>query len=203
MEPGRAFSPPATSVTVQAIYDAKAIAVLVRWHDRSAEKTGQNGPSLPVPIEEEEPAPAAPRRPPTIRSATPRAAPGAAAQPPADPFAEAPAAAASEFSDAVAIQMPAEAPIGARKPYFLFGDAENAVDLWFFDLATAAPARFNGKGSAAITPADAAGLAGVASYDQGEWSVIFTRPRGADAGARLHARRVHADRVLGLGRLLA
>ena len=181
MEPGRAFSPPATSMTAQAIYDAKSIALLVRWHDRSAEKTGQNGPSLPVPIEEEEPPPAA---------ATPAAdnpfgdaalAPGAAAQPPADPFAEA-APAASEFSDAVAIQVPFEAPVGARKPYFIFGDAENAVDLWFFDLATAAPVRFKGKGSATITPADAAGLTGIASYDQGEWSVIFTRPRGADAG---------------------
>ena len=54
MEPGRAFHPPATSVTVQAIYDAESIALLVRWHDMSAEKTGKNGPSLPVPPEEEE-----------------------------------------------------------------------------------------------------------------------------------------------------
>ena len=54
MEPGRSFHPPATSVSVQAIYDDKSIAVLVRWHDRTAEKTGQNGPSLPVPPEEEE-----------------------------------------------------------------------------------------------------------------------------------------------------
>jgi mono/diheme cytochrome c family protein len=185
MEPGRAFSPPATSVTVQAIYDAKSIALLVRWHDRTAEKTGQNGPSLPVPIEEEEPAPtAAPSADNPFGDAAVPA--GAAAPAPADPFAEAaPAAAASEFSDAVAIQFPAEAPIGARKPYFLFGDAENAVDLWFFDLATAAPARFAGKGSASIAPVDAAGLTGVASYDQGEWSVIFTRPRAAEAGAVL------------------
>ena len=54
MEPGRAFSPSATSVTVQAIYDAESMAVLVRWHDRTAEKAGQNGPSLQVPPEEEE-----------------------------------------------------------------------------------------------------------------------------------------------------
>src|SRR6185503_17182246 len=54
MEPGRAFHPPATSVTVQAIYDAESIALLVRWHDRTAEKTGTNGPSLAVPPEEEE-----------------------------------------------------------------------------------------------------------------------------------------------------
>src|SRR5687768_8179003 len=62
MEPGRSFSPPVTSVTVQAIYDAESIAVLVQWHDMSAEKAGKNGPMLPVPAVEEEgsPKPAAP-----------------------------------------------------------------------------------------------------------------------------------------------
>jgi len=54
MEPGRSFHPPATSVLVQAIYDADSVALLVRWHDMSAQKTGKNGPSLPVPAEEEE-----------------------------------------------------------------------------------------------------------------------------------------------------
>ena len=54
MEPGRSFHPPTTSVSVQAVYDAESIALLVRWHDMSAEKTGKNGPSLPVPPEEEE-----------------------------------------------------------------------------------------------------------------------------------------------------
>src|SRR6185503_14289850 len=58
MEPGRAFHPPATSVVVQAVYDGQSIALLMRWHDMSAEKTGKNGPSLPVAIEEEEEAPA-------------------------------------------------------------------------------------------------------------------------------------------------
>ena len=56
-EPGRAFHPPATSVTVQAIYDAESIALLVRWHDMSAQKAGKNEPSLPVPPEEEESTP--------------------------------------------------------------------------------------------------------------------------------------------------
>ena len=183
MEPGRAFNPRATSVTVQAIYDAESIALLVRWHDRTAEKTGQNGLTLQVPPEEEEEAPAAagPTADNPFGDAT--AAPGAAAAAPQDPFAEAPAAAASEFSDAVAVQIPADAPTGARKPYFIFGDSQSAVDLWFFDLAQADPARFSGKGSAAITPAEAEGLAGVASYDQGEWSVIFKRPRRPASGA--------------------
>src|SRR5215208_4571061 len=105
-EPGRDFHPPATSVTVQAIYDSESIALLVRWHDMSAEKTGKNGPSLPVPPEEEEEAGAAPEG----------QAPTPGAQP-ADPFAEqaAPAAPISEFSDAVSIQIPSQVPTGARK----------------------------------------------------------------------------------------
>jgi mono/diheme cytochrome c family protein len=171
-EPGRAFHPPATSVRVQAIYDADSIAFLVRWHDMSAQKTGTNGPALAVPPEEEEeasaPAPASD-----------------AAQSAADPFAQeaAPADQPSEFSDAVSIQIPSEVPTGARKPYFIFGDADYPVDLWFFDLATAAPAQFTGKGSAAIAPNDTGDLSGIAGYDQGEWSVIFKRPLRPKAGA--------------------
>jgi hypothetical protein len=182
MEPGRAFHPPTTSVTVQAIYDAESIALLVRWHDMGADKTGKNGPSLPVPAEEEESAPGG-------------ASPAgdnpfgdlevAAQQPAADPFAEAaaPAAVASEFSDAVAVQIPAQVPTGARKPYFVFGDAQSPVDLWFFDLARPAPLQFTGRGSADVAPNDAGEVTGVASYDQGEWSVIFKRPLRATSGA--------------------
>jgi mono/diheme cytochrome c family protein len=201
-EPVREFHPPTTSVTVQAIYDAESIALLVRWHDMSAQKTGKNGPSLAVPREEEEEA-AAPgagesggagagvaQNPFGGEEVTP-APPGqaktpAAAQQPANPFAEqeAPAAPASEFSDAVAIQIPSQAPTGARKPYFIFGDSQNSVDLWFFDLARPAPLQFTGKGSADIAPNDTGDVTGVASYDQGEWSVIFKRPLRASSGAQ-------------------
>ncbi len=191
MEPGRDFHPPATSVTVQAIYDAQSIAVLLRWHDMSAEKTGKNGPSLPVPVEEEEEAtPTAPEgaaaagNPANPFGDEAAAAPAGQAQPGKNPFEEeaAPAAPASEFSDAVSIQVPAQPLTGARKPYFLFGDAQDAVDLWFFDLAGATPLRFTGKGSANIAPKEAGDLTGVASYDQGEWSVIFKRPRQSQSG---------------------
>ena len=172
MEPGRSFHPPATSVTVQAIYDGQSMAFLVRWHDMTADKTGKNGLSLPVPIEEEDAAPAA-------AAATPAADP-------ADPFAD-PAAAAvapvAEFSDAVAIQIPSQVPTSARKPYFIFGDGQNSVDLWFFDLGRPTPLQFTGKGSADITPNDTGDLTGAASYDQGEWSVIFKRPLRASSGA--------------------
>ena len=191
MEPGRAFHPPTTSVTVQAIYDAESIALLVRWHDMSAEKSGQNGPSLPVPPEEEEEVAAAPGGEGGGASAgaegsvfgDAEVAPTPAAQ---DPFAEAeaaPAAPTSEFSDAVAIQIPSQVPSGARKPYFLFGDAQNSVDLWFFDLARPEPQQFTGRGSGDIALNNTGDLTGVASYDQGEWSVIFKRPRRPASGA--------------------
>ena len=143
MEPGRAFHPPTTGVTVQAIYDADSIAMLVRWHDMSAQKTGKNGPSLPVPPEEEE-QPATGAAPgegagagskgSVFGEAEVATAPAGKAQ---DPFAEAeaPGDQPSEFSDAVAVQIPSQAPTDAIKPYFIFGDADNSVDLWFFDLA--------------------------------------------------------------------
>ncbi len=203
MEPGRAFHPPATSVTLRAIYDADSIALLVRWHDMSAQKTGKNGPSLPVPPEEEEEAAIAP----PSESGGPSAGgskgsvfgdeevaptpagqaqkPGAAQQPGANPFEEpaAPVEQASEFSDAVSIQIPTQVPTGARKPYFIFGDAQNSVDLWFFDLAQPQPIQFTGKGSADIAANNAGEITGVASYDQGEWSVIFKRPLRSASGA--------------------
>jgi cbb3-type cytochrome c oxidase subunit III len=184
MEPGRSFHPPATSVTVQAIYDRESIALLVRWHDMSAEKTGQNGPSLPVPIEEEEAAAAEAPADGANPFGEAEVAPGEAAAAAADPFAEEAAPAqTSEFSDAVAIQIPSEVPTGARKPYFLFGDGQNSVDLWFFDLATSGPAQFVGRGSADIAPKENGQVTGVASYDNGEWSVIFTRPLRPEGAA--------------------
>jgi mono/diheme cytochrome c family protein len=186
MEPGRAFHPPATSVTVQAIYDADSIALLVRWHDMSAEKSGKNGPSLPVPPEEEEEAAAgagaAESGSNPFGDAEVKAPPAGQAK---DPFAEdTPATPASEFSDAVAIQIPSEVPTTARRPYFIFGDPQSSVDLWFFDLAGQAPVQFTGKGSADITAKDKTDVTGVASYDQGEWSVIFKRPIAPASGAR-------------------
>lgn len=185
MEPVRSFHPPATSIVVQAIYDADSIAILVRWHDMSAQKTGTNGPSLPVPPEEEEePAAAGPSADNPFGDAV-AAAPAPAGQPPANPFGEeaAPAAPASEFSDAVSIQIPSEVPSGARKPYFIFGDSQNSVDLWFYDLARPEPQQFIGKGSADIAPNATGDVTGTASYDQGEWSVVFKRPLKASSGA--------------------
>jgi mono/diheme cytochrome c family protein len=183
MEPVRSFHPPATSVRVQAIYDGQSVAVRVRWDDMSAEKTGRNGPSLPVPPEEEkEPAPegAAPAAGGGWGDA--EAAPAApAAQPAAkggDVWGEEPAAAAgpaSEFSDAIAVQWPMQAPTGARKPYFLFGDTGDPVDLWFMDLAKTEPRQFVAKGSQDIAANDTGDVTAVAKYEEGQWTVTCKR----------------------------
>jgi mono/diheme cytochrome c family protein len=186
MEPGRQFNPPATSVTVQAIYDAESIAFLVKWHDMGADRTGKNDPTLPVPPDEE-----LVKRGAAAGSGSTSGNPFGdqeVTQTPAaaaDPFAEPAAATAppSEFSDAVAIQIPTATPTSARKPYFIFGDGQNSVDLWFFDLARPEPLQFTGRGSADIAANDTGDVTGAASYDQGEWSVIFKRPLRASAGA--------------------
>jgi hypothetical protein len=141
--------------------------------------------SLPVPPEEEEeePVAGAPAGSGGVFGAEEVAPAGQAA---ADPFAEpeaAPADQPSEFSDAVSIQIPSQVPAGARKPYFIFGDGQNSVDLWFFDLARPDPLQFTGKGTADIAANATGDLTGVASYDQGEWSVIFKRPLKASSGA--------------------
>ena len=173
MEPGREFHPPVVSVLVQAIYDATDIAFLVRWNDMSAETTGSNSPALVVPVEEEE---------------AKEGAAGAGAAP-VDEWGEAAAAApaaggapATTFSDAVAIQLPLQVPTGARKPYFLFGDQQNGVDLWFTDLARGSADQYAAKGSAAIAALDAADVVSAAHYDRGEWSVIFKRSLTAGSG---------------------
>jgi hypothetical protein len=151
----------------------------------SAEKTGKNDPTLPVPPEEEEESAPGGAQPTSTSPFGDAEVTPAQQKPEKDPFAEEPTAAAvsSEFSDAVSIQIPSAVPTGARKPYFIFGDAQNSVDLWFFDLARPDALQFTGRGSAAIAPNDTGDLTAVASYDQGEWSVIFKRPLRASSGA--------------------
>ena len=90
----------------------------------------------------------------------------------------------SEFSDAVSIQIPSQLPTGARKPYFIFGDAPELGGSLVLRSGRAR-SRFSSpaEGSADITPNDTGDMTGVASYDQGEWSVIFKRPLRATSGA--------------------
>ena len=193
MEPGRAFAPSASSIQVRAVYDQQRIAFQVRWHDMRADTGGQNSPTLEVPLTEEEP-PAAPAAgagenkgggdfwgeeqagagtapaPPAAKAGGDQDfwGEGGAAQP-------ATGAPATEFSDAVAVQLPRELPEGIAKPYFLFGDGQLAVDLWFLDLAGRRVRQFVGHGSEALTAQEGSDVEGRGSYAAGEWSAVFAR----------------------------
>ncbi|HEY0557806.1 MAG TPA: c-type cytochrome [Thermoanaerobaculia bacterium] len=198
-EPGRAFHPSANGVTVRAIYSSSEIGFLVTWHDMRADTTGHNAPDLAVPPEEdqgdvtpaassnkggggvfgeEEETPSGPSAP----SAPANTAPSADNVFGEEEGATAAAAPGSELSDAVAIQLPAQLPTGPRKPYFLFGDAQSPVDLWFVDLAKKVATRYSGTGSKSLSVVEGEDVSGVASYDQGEWSVIFKRALRGSGG---------------------
>jgi mono/diheme cytochrome c family protein len=188
-EPGRAFHPSANGVTVRAVYNAREIAFLVSWHDMRADEAGRNAPDLAVPPEEDQgdaaPAPAADDSGGGFFGEEEVAADDASAG--ADDFfgeesGTAEAAPGSEFSDAVAIQLPSQIPVGTRKPYFLFGDAQNPVDLWFMDLATKVATRYTGTGSKTLATVEGEEVTAIASYDRGEWSVIFKRPLRGTGG---------------------
>lgn len=101
--------------------------------------------------------------------------------PPFDP--QAPVAqGGEEFSDAAAVLLPSKTPEGVEKPYFMFGDGKNAMDIWFADLAKDTAEFFVGRGSKNIEPAGNGGLSLVSQYEEGEWSVIFKRSRVKEGG---------------------
>ena len=190
-EPGRAFHPSANSVTVRAVYNAQEIAFLVTWHDMRADEAGQNAPDLVVPPEEDQgeaaPAAAADDSGEGFFGEEVAADEGETAAGSVDDFfgeeeGSTVAASGSEFSDAVAIQLPTQVPVGSRKPYFLFGDAQNPVDLWFVDLAKKVATRYTGTGSKSLTMVEGEEVSATASYDRGEWSVIFKRPLRGTGG---------------------
>jgi mono/diheme cytochrome c family protein len=187
MEPGRAFFPAATSVVVRAVYDQKRIAFLVTWHDSHADSTGKNGPDLAVPAAEEEDGAVAPAAAGGDDFWGEAAAPAKKEEPKTDDFwgdsaPEASAGPKSEFSDAVAIQLPAALPTGAAKPYFLFGDGQNATDLWFLDLAAGRPRQIVGRGSSSLTVLEGSEIEAQGKYEKGEWAAVFVRDLRSPAG---------------------
>ena len=90
------------------------------------------------------------------------------------------------MSDAVAVQLPSEPSHGPTRPYFLFGDSQNSINLWFADLATDLSndgARlFIGKGSRNLQAVEGSEgiIEAVSSFADGEWTVIFKRDRGSN-----------------------
>ena len=149
IEPGRAFFPGVNAIEVNAIYNQDEIAIMLTWHDMTAETSGENSPEMAVNEAEDY---------------------NAAAD-----------TSQSPYSDAVAVLLPSQMPEGAEKPYFLFGDSKNPMDIWFADLAKDVPMFFVGKGSKNIE-AGSENLAHYSNFDQGRWTVIFKRNREKENG---------------------
>jgi DMSO reductase family type II enzyme heme b subunit len=84
--------------------------------------------------------------------------------------------------DGVAVQLPVVIPKEMKKPYFGMGDAANPVNIWHWKSgakgATETINLLNSKGFKEIEKRDAAGsgLQGKASYSDGTWKVVMTRP---------------------------
>jgi hypothetical protein len=89
------------------------------------------------------------------------------------------AALGGAYSDAVAVQIPARPMSGIAKPYFLFGDEKNPVELWFADLARGKAERFHGRGYRNVQSAGDS-LAMQSSYEDGQWTVIVKRARSPE-----------------------
>jgi len=91
-------------------------------------------------------------------------------------------------SDAVAVQLPSEPGQSQTRPFFLYGDSQNSVNLWFADLATDLSkdgARlFIGKGYQNVKAVEGGEgvIEAVSSFANGEWTVIFKRDRGVNNG---------------------
>lgn len=120
IEPGRNFFPSATAIEVKAVYNETEIAFLLTWNDMTADTSGSNNPSIPVPRFD----PEAQEKDPDTNG--------------------------DVYSDAVAVQTPSRDVTGSAKPYFLFGDARHSVDLWFADLAAVGGEIMVGRGSQSI-----------------------------------------------------
>jgi cytochrome c len=169
IEGHREFFPAANAVEVRAVYDAENVAVLVSWHDMSAERQGANSP-----LERADSASAG------------AAAGGPGGGGPAAGEDQDPGSNRGNASDAVALQMPFKAVEGAAKPYFLFGDKKNPAEVRFADLAEGKVRAYVGKGRGNLAP-----LGGPeaiwSEYAEGEWSVLFLLPRKPEKGVALES----------------
>jgi len=81
-----------------------------------------------------------------------------------------------KYSDAVAIQIPGKPLKGIAKPYFIFGDKKNPVDLWFADLTKKTAQVYLGKGSQNLQKTDSV-VNFTANFEDGVWTAIFKAPR--------------------------
>jgi len=211
MEPGRNFHPATTSVEIQAVYNRREVAIRVVWHDMRAEISGRNDPTLEVPRFEEsdeagEAGGAEDEGGDDFWGDDAEQESGDDfwgdddEQEGSDDFwgdddagdegdfwgeeeaGEATLTPDTEFSDAVSLQFPQTAPGGIRKPYFISGDGEHPVDIWFVDLARKLAQQHTGRGSGNLEPHVGDDIEVVGNFEDGEWSVILKRGMKSPSG---------------------
>jgi len=86
-------------------------------------------------------------------------------------------------ADALAIQFPAQLPAGDERPYFVFGDSANPVNLWQWNAATNPSTTLrasvveerNGTGADSVTAQSTQNAQGTASFADGEYTLIVRR----------------------------
>lgn len=142
----RWFSPTVDGVWVQALHDGEELALRLTWHDPSRS---------PDPAWEA-------WRASLARFMEPAEGDQPASQPP----------------DAFTIQFPSVMPEGRDLPYFLGGDSRSPVYLWRWrsDRQGIEEALSHEFGQPEpLRPADGAGLAAAASFDEGAWSLVVRR----------------------------
>ena len=149
---GRSWSPGASSTRLSSRCSCRRSTTrptsrfCVRWNDMSAETTGSNSPPARRPHRGRR---GAQKRPRPLGPVPARWTSGASRV-----AAAAPHGRRGTRRDVLGRRRdpaPLQLPTGPRKPYFLFGDATNGVDVWFADLARSSADQFTAKGSAAIS----------------------------------------------------
>ncbi len=78
-------------------------------------------------------------------------------------------------ADALAIQFPAQLPAGDERPYFVFGDAANPVNLWTWSAATGAVEERSGRGAGAVAAQATQNAQAAAAFASGEYTLIVRR----------------------------
>ncbi len=158
IEPGREFFPSANAIEVRAVYNHEDIAFMLSWNDMNAEIEGSNAPDIAVEKFHLD-KPESQEKTFVVEDSV------------------------KKYSDAVALQIPSDMPAGFKKPYFLYGDKKNTVDLTFLDLANNKNEvkQYTGYGYDRLSPVDNSDVTALSNYDNGEWSVIFKYNRNLDA----------------------
>ncbi|MFN2384577.1 MAG: c-type cytochrome [Gemmatimonadota bacterium] len=177
----RWFAPTVDGVWVQALHNGREVALRLTWHDPSKSPDSEWGewggrvaalmaPELAAPGA----GPAADTTGATVTAGDTLAAPVATG-------------AGASLPDRLVVQFPQRLTDGMERPYFLLGNAKEAVYLWEWASAPDGAREALGRGLGQTTPLPGAGSLTVsAAYDQGQWQLVIRRPLAAgDSTERL------------------